>query len=199
MFFLQKSKFIIIPIVLLMIILPTVASAVQFPTLIPTCAQGTYNKARNIYEQKEAPTLNCAVELLGNVAKMILAISGVLVLVMFIYGGFLWLTSGGSSDKITQGKKIMVGTVIGLAIIFGANLAITFIQTTFGIQKEFLSPAKVEESKTGAAAGCFSYKRDGGSDWACVNGNESNRGDLESMYYLVNWNKGKTCTKDFCQ
>jgi hypothetical protein len=65
--------------------------------------------------------------MLVNIAKIILGLSGAIALLMFIYGGFLWLTAGGNASKVQQGTKIMIGTVIGLVIIFAANLAITTI------------------------------------------------------------------------
>lgn len=112
--------------VLCVLIVPNIASA-QFQ-LIPNCALGTYNEQRGIYEQKTAPDLNCVEQLLVNIAQIILGISGAIALLMFIYGGFLWLTAGGNSSKVQQGTKIMIGTVIGLIIIFAANLAVTTVR-----------------------------------------------------------------------
>ena len=112
--------------VLCVLIVPNIASA-QFQ-LIPNCALGTYNAQRNIYEQKTAPDLNCVEQMLVNIAQIILGISGAIALLMFIYGGFLWLTAGGNSSRVQQGTKIMIGTVIGLVIIFAANLAVTTVR-----------------------------------------------------------------------
>mgnify|MGYP001599879864 CR=1 FL=1 len=114
--------------ILVVLILPTVASAASFPSLIPECALGKKDPSRNIYVQEKAPDLDCVKNILVNIAKIILALSGSVALVMFIYGGFLWMTSGGEPKKVEDGKKIMVGTVIGLIIIFSANLAITTIE-----------------------------------------------------------------------
>lgn len=63
-----------------------------------------------------------------NLAKIILALSGSLALLMFIYGGFTWLTAAGSSERVDKGKKILTGAVIGLIIIFGAVTIINFAQ-----------------------------------------------------------------------
>lgn len=54
------------------------------------------------------------------VAKIIRAFIGILglvALVIILYGGFLWMTSGGEEEKIAKGKKVLGNGVIGLVII----------------------------------------------------------------------------------
>ncbi len=63
-----------------------------------------------------------------NFARIILALSGSLALIMFIFGGFTWLTAAGSSERVDKGKKILIGAVIGLIIIFGAVTIINFAE-----------------------------------------------------------------------
>lgn len=70
--------------------------------------------------------LNDVLQVIVNISVFILGISGTLVLVMFIYGGFLWLASHGNEDMVSDGKKTMTGAVIGLMIVFGSYTAITF-------------------------------------------------------------------------
>ncbi|PJA46236.1 hypothetical protein CO173_03385 [Candidatus Uhrbacteria bacterium CG_4_9_14_3_um_filter_41_35] len=70
--------------------------------------------------------LNDILQVVVNISVFILGISGTLVLVMFIYGGFLWLASHGNEDMVSEGKKTMTGAVVGLIIVFGAYTAITF-------------------------------------------------------------------------
>ncbi len=57
---------------------------------------------------------------IGTVIKAILGISGSAALLMFVWGGFLWLTSAGNTDRIKKGKDTLVWAVIGLAVIFSA-------------------------------------------------------------------------------
>jgi len=56
--------------------------------------------------------------IIGRVIRALLGLSGTLALLMFVYGGFFWLTSGGEKDKIEKGKKTIVWAVIGLGFIF---------------------------------------------------------------------------------
>ncbi|MEA3272761.1 MAG: pilin, partial [Patescibacteria group bacterium] len=43
-------------------------------------------------------------ELIGKIIKAVLGIVGSIALLMFIYGGFLWLMSGGNEKNITKGR-----------------------------------------------------------------------------------------------
>jgi hypothetical protein len=56
--------------------------------------------------------------ILGNAVKVAMGVVGSLALIAFVYGGFMWLTSSGSQDKVKQGSNTMLYAVIGLFIIF---------------------------------------------------------------------------------
>jgi hypothetical protein len=58
--------------------------------------------------------------IIGNLIKAILSIIGSVTLLMFIYGGVLWVTSMGNDKMIAKGKAILVWTTVGLAVIAGA-------------------------------------------------------------------------------
>ncbi len=68
----------------------------------------------------------------GNAAKILLGMVGSVTLLIFIYGGFVWLTSGGNPDKIKKGKEILVQTTIGLLIVFGAYAGVYFLVRALG-------------------------------------------------------------------
>lgn len=71
--------------------------------------------------------------IIGNIVKTILTIVGALALGMFIYGGFTWLTSGGSSEKIQKGKNILMWATIGLIVIFASYTLVDFLLKAFGL------------------------------------------------------------------
>jgi cysteine-rich repeat protein len=61
------------------------------------------------------------------VAKLIrggLGFLGLVALVIFMYGGFLWMTAGGSDEKVVRAKRLIVNATIGIFIIL-ASLGIT--------------------------------------------------------------------------
>ena len=67
--------------------------------------------------------------LIGRVISAGLGITGSLALLMFIYGGFIWMTSGGDKERVTKGRKTLTWAVIGLLVIFGAYIAVNTIIT----------------------------------------------------------------------
>lgn len=54
-----------------------------------------------------------------------------LVVIFFLWGGFLLLTSGGSPNRIEQGKKAITGAVIGLVIVLTSVVVINVFLDTF--------------------------------------------------------------------
>lgn len=68
-----------------------------------------------------------APQLIGRIIKAALGVVGSVALLMFIYGGFMWLTSAGSPDRITKGKNVIVWAVIGLVVIFLSYTMVNFV------------------------------------------------------------------------
>lgn len=65
--------------------------------------------------------------IVGNIIRAILGIVGSLALLMFIFGGFTWVTSAGNENKIAMGKNIIIWASFGLAIIFASYALVSFI------------------------------------------------------------------------
>jgi hypothetical protein len=67
-----------------------------------------------------------------NVSQWILGIVGSVALLFFVYGGFVFILSGGNEERVKLGKKILIGSVIGLAIVFTSYLIIQFSMSLLG-------------------------------------------------------------------
>lgn len=67
-----------------------------------------------------------------NVSKWILGVVGSVALLFFVYGGFVFILSGGSEEKVKQGKQILIGSVVGLCIVFSSFLIIQFSVNLLG-------------------------------------------------------------------
>lgn len=65
--------------------------------------------------------------LVGQVITIFTGIAGSIALLMFIYGGVLWIFSGGNDEKVTKGKDVMKWAVIGLAVMFGAYALVKLV------------------------------------------------------------------------
>jgi hypothetical protein len=70
------------------------------------------------------PDINVIV---GRVIKYIIGIAGTATLVVFIYGGILWLTARGEAANVDKGKDAMKNAVIGLIILFSSYIIVKFI------------------------------------------------------------------------
>jgi len=66
-------------------------------------------------------------KLIGKIIVAVLGIVGSLALLMFIYGGFTWMTAAGNQESITKGKNILVWATIGLIIIFSSYAIVRFV------------------------------------------------------------------------
>lgn len=109
---LKLSLILLCTFALLALLAPTVQAA---ESILPDCVTEGYC------------TLCDVMELVINFGKFLLGIVGSLALLMFVYGGFTWLTSGGESGKIDAGKKILINSVIGIAITFFAYIIVVFV------------------------------------------------------------------------
>ena len=65
--------------------------------------------------------------IIGNVIKALLSVTGSLALAVFIFGGFTWVTSAGSQEKIKKGKDMILWAALGLFIIFASYAMVNFV------------------------------------------------------------------------
>lgn len=66
-------------------------------------------------------------DIMGNVIKAILGVTGSLALGVFILGGLMWVTSAGNEEKITKGKNMIMWAAFGLVVIFASYALVTFV------------------------------------------------------------------------
>lgn len=65
--------------------------------------------------------------IIGKVIGSVLAFLGVVLVIIIIYGGFLYMTAGGDAEKAKKAKDWIVNAVIGLAIILMAYAITSFV------------------------------------------------------------------------
>ncbi len=56
-----------------------------------------------------------------------LYILGSLAVIILIYGGILYLSSGGDAEKAEKGKKTVIGAIVGIIVIAAAYAGYNFI------------------------------------------------------------------------
>jgi hypothetical protein len=69
-------------------------------------------------------------DLYGRIVAGFLGVIGAVALTYFIWGGFLWLTSAGSPEKIKKGKDTIVWAIIGLILVFSSYIILKFVLST---------------------------------------------------------------------
>ncbi|MEA2064863.1 MAG: hypothetical protein U9O66_01020 [Patescibacteria group bacterium] len=103
-------------------------------------ATTTADKAKPLNLSNSSGFLNTAVEeagydptkkdidpIIARIIKIWLSVFGIVFLVLIIYGGFIWMTAGGSEEKIIKAKQIIINSSIGLAIVMMAYAITWFI------------------------------------------------------------------------
>ena len=68
-------------------------------------------------------------ELIGQIINSALGLVGSIALLMFIYGGFLWITAAGNSQNVQKGQDTLKWAVIGLVVVFTAYAVVRFVIT----------------------------------------------------------------------
>jgi heme/copper-type cytochrome/quinol oxidase subunit 2 len=71
-------------------------------------------------------------EIIGNILKPILGLTGTIFFVLVIYAGLKWMTSGGNEESVATAKKIFIAAIIGLIIVLSAYAITSFIGTNLG-------------------------------------------------------------------
>lgn len=62
---------------------------------------------------------------IGRLIKALLGLSGSVALLMFVWGGFQYLWSGGDPKKVDKGKETLKNAVLGIVIIFFSYTLVT--------------------------------------------------------------------------
>ena len=63
----------------------------------------------------------------ARIIQIALGFIGIIAVGIIIYGGWLWMTSGGNEEKILTAKRVLRDAIIGLIIILSAFAIVSFI------------------------------------------------------------------------
>lgn len=65
--------------------------------------------------------------IIGTLIKGAMGIMGALVLLMFVWGGFTWLTSAGKAERVKSGTQTMVWAVIGAVVTLSSYVILNTV------------------------------------------------------------------------
>ncbi|PIS04872.1 MAG: hypothetical protein COT81_04425 [Candidatus Buchananbacteria bacterium CG10_big_fil_rev_8_21_14_0_10_42_9] len=88
--------------------------------------------------------LNDALELIYVVSSLILGIVGSLALLMFVYGGVMYIMAAGNDEQIKKGTDVLKNASIGIIIVLLAWSLVNFTILAF-TGGEFGKPATIFE------------------------------------------------------
>jgi len=60
--------------------------------------------------------VNTIPELVAKVLSAVIGLIGILAVASFVYGGILYMTSGGSEEQLNKGKKVLLYSTMGLIV-----------------------------------------------------------------------------------
>lgn len=121
-------KRIFATLALLAIMLPTVvlAQSAGSNTTGGTGGNGG-GTATNITLDNPLGNVNTPQKLIGQIINSVLGLVGSIALLMFIWGGFQWMTAAGSSEKVEKGKKTLMWAALGMVVIFSSYALVTYV------------------------------------------------------------------------
>lgn len=95
---------------------PLSALAADPSTVLPAPISGLPGNSGDTFERVVVGYIN-----------IFLAVVGIIAVAYLIYGGFMYITSGGNEETAEQAKKIIQNSIIGLVVIVLSFTIITVI------------------------------------------------------------------------
>lgn len=135
----SKTVKLIIIFALLATMFFSVGPVLAQSQVIPDCA--LKNPTGDPSAEGECRSISIFIILLINFSKYLFSFVGALALLFFIYGGFTLILSRGSPDQTKKGKEILVAAIVGLIIVFGAYMLVSFLSSSLGVRQELQLPA----------------------------------------------------------
>ena len=114
------------------------------PVLVPAavyaegCGTSTANSVADGASAASGDTVDCSGDvgdasgltaLARNIVNIFSIIVGAVAVIMIIYGGFRYITSGGDSNSVGSAKNTLIYAIVGLIIVALAQLIVRFVLT----------------------------------------------------------------------
>ena len=72
-------------------------------------------------------TLQQAPSQVGTIIGGIFGVVGALAVLMIVYGGLMWMTSGGNQERVKKGRDVLVWATVGIVVIFSSYIILNFV------------------------------------------------------------------------
>lgn len=108
----------------------SIAESVCKGTNIATSVDGSEGTGSECANEGSASTSGLYT-LAANVVNIFSVIVGIIAVIMIIFGGFKYITSGGDSGNVSGAKNTLIYAIVGLIIVALAQFIVRFVlQTT---------------------------------------------------------------------
>lgn len=87
----------------------------------------TANRIDPYKEQVDKDVVDFIQTKTGQIIGIVLAFLGIIFLVLTIFAGITWMTSGGNQEKVTKAKNLIIHSIIGLVLILAAYATVAFV------------------------------------------------------------------------
>ena len=119
---------------LLLVPVLALSVAVAAPVFQPSVANAQIGAGVNAANAAKSGNVADAPTLITTVINTLLYVIGAVAVIMIIYGGFKYVTSGGDSSGVTSAKNTILYAVIGLVVAVFAFVIINFVLGKLGIE-----------------------------------------------------------------
>jgi hypothetical protein len=120
-------------------LLSVLTSIIFFLVVIPSPAYAQFQDWGGCTETVETPagpaqvaTLRCLPVVFGNLINAALMFAGTVAVILIVYSGIRFVTSGGDQKKVAQARQIITYALIGLALVLLSFFIIAVISYTTG-------------------------------------------------------------------
>jgi len=69
--------------------------------------------------------------MIARIIRTVIGLVGIIAVAMIIYAGFLFMTSGGNTTRVSAAKKMMGHAILGLVIVLSSYAIVQFVLNTF--------------------------------------------------------------------
>jgi len=73
------------------------------------------------------------VDIVENIFNLVIRLAGILAFIMFLIGGFRYLTSGGDAKAAESARKTITYAILGLVLIITAWFILKFLSDFTGV------------------------------------------------------------------
>lgn len=171
-------------------------------------------------------TLNNFLLLGVNVADILLKGLAVWALLFFVIGGIIWITSGGSAERVKKGKNVISGAVIGLVIVLFAFMLVRVAMEALGTEEYLPESSETSTAQewpicpeldditasrpwcyrcswTGAGRGCKSnevkaYQEQLTDEWGCNCGTADGKFGRDTKACTERFQQANACPSSYC-